>query len=198
MVARVQLQGQSESRSEEHLDAPPTHHSGAHHLPAAVGRADRVSGTALVIHDLGYQRTLEESARRNESLARLGTLVAGLAHEMRNPLAGIKGAAQLLEARLARAADLGEYTAVISREVNRLAALVEDLLALGAPPKPRLAPLNIHRVIQHVVARGRPELRARRNSTTVRVRPEPARRPRPTTPSSARCFSTCSGTPSKR
>ena len=70
------------------------------------GKRDRVSGVALVIHDLSYQRTLEDSARRNESLARLGTLVAGLAHEVRNPLAGIKGAAQLLEARLAAQADL--------------------------------------------------------------------------------------------
>jgi nitrogen-specific signal transduction histidine kinase len=50
-----------------------------------------VSGAVLVIHDLGYQKTLEQAARRNESLARLGAMVAGLAHEVRNPLAGIKG-----------------------------------------------------------------------------------------------------------
>jgi two-component system nitrogen regulation sensor histidine kinase GlnL len=151
MVTRVQAQGQSESRSEEHL----VRHRRS--IPVRVtclplwDEDDRVSGTALVIHDLGYQKTLEESARRNESLARLGTMVAGLAHEVRNPLAGIKGAAQLLAARLAAQTELTEYTEVITREVNRLSALVEDLLTLGAPPKPRLAPLNIHRVIQQVV-----------------------------------------------
>src|SRR5690606_19629851 len=112
----------------------------------------------LVIHDLGYQRTLEESARRHESLARLGTLVAGLAHEVRNPLAGIKGAAQLLEHHPSAGAALAEYTAVITREVNRLSALVEDLLTLGAPPKPRLAPVNVHRILQEVVAVLQPEL----------------------------------------
>jgi two-component system nitrogen regulation sensor histidine kinase GlnL len=152
MVMHVQTHGQSESRSEERLTR------GRRATPVRVtclplfDVADRVSGTALVIHDLGYQKTLEESARRNESLARLGTMVAGLAHEVRNPLAGIKGAAQLLQARLVDQPELGEYTAVISREVNRLSRLVEDLLALGAPPKPRLAPVNIHRVIQQVVA----------------------------------------------
>ena len=104
MVMRVQAQAQSESRSEERLMR------GRRSIPVRItclplwDVADRVSGTALVIHDLGYQKTLEETARRNESLARLGTMVAGLAHEVRNPLAGIKGAAQLLEARLARAA----------------------------------------------------------------------------------------------
>ena len=152
MVARVQDLGQSESRSEENLMRR------RHSVPVRItclplwDSEDAVSGTALVIHDLGYQKTLEEAARRNESLARLGTMVAGLAHEVRNPLAGIKGAAQLLEARIAGQDELAEYTTVITREVNRLTALVEDLLTLGAPPKPRLAPINIHRILQQVVA----------------------------------------------
>ena len=157
MVTRVETQGQSESRSEEQL----VRHRRS--IPVRItclplwDAHDSISGTALVIHDLGYQKTLEEAAHRNESLARLGTMVAGLAHEVRNPLAGIKGAAQLLEARLADQPELSEYTGVIAREVNRLSALVEDLLTLGAPPKPRLAPLNIHRVIQQVVSVIEPE-----------------------------------------
>lgn len=151
MIDRVQRQGQSESRGEESIEFRGASVSVRITCLPLWDRDDRVHGTALVIHDLSYQKTLEESARRNESLARLGTLVAGLAHEVRNPLAGIKGAAQLLEGRLAADPSLAEYTQVITREVNRLSALVEDLLTLGAPPKPRLASLNIHRVIQHVV-----------------------------------------------
>ncbi len=152
MIAHVHAQGQSESRSEEALVR------GRRSIPVRItclplwNRGDEVSGTVVVIHDLGYTKTLEESVRRNESLARLGTMVAGLAHEVRNPLAGIKGAAQLLAARVASQPDLTEYTGVIGREVDRLSALVEDLLTLGAPPKPRLNTLNIHRVIQQVVA----------------------------------------------
>jgi two-component system nitrogen regulation sensor histidine kinase GlnL len=150
MVARVQQFGQSESRSQEQLVRRRRSTPVRITCVPLWDKQDRVSGTALVIHDLGHQKMLEEAARRNQSLARLGTMVAGLAHEVRNPLAGIKGAAQLLAARLEDRAELTEYTAVISREVNRLTALVEDLLTLGAPPKPRLAALNIHRVIQHV------------------------------------------------
>ncbi len=158
IVQRVTTLGQSESRNEEWLVR------NRRAVPVRItcsplwNERDEVAGTALVIHDLGYQRTLEESVRRNESLARLGTLVAGLAHEVRNPLAGIKGAAQLLASHADAAPTLGEYTTVIVREVDRLSALVEDLLTLGAPPKPRLAPLNVHRIIQEVVAVAQPEL----------------------------------------
>ncbi len=161
MVGRVQKHGQSESRAEEHLvrgrRKTPVHVTC---LPLWDDR-DLVNGAALVIRDLSYQKTLEESTRRNESLASLGTLVAGLAHEVRNPLAGIRGAAQLLEGRLAQQPELAEYTAVITREATRLSALVEDLLTLGSPPRPRLAPLNIHRVIRHVTSLTEAEMRER-------------------------------------
>ena len=157
MVDRVMRLGQSESRTDDWLMR------GRRQIPVRVTCSplwanDQVSGVALVIHDLGYQRTLEDSARRHESLARLGTMVAGLAHEVRNPLAGIKGAAQLLQHHPSASPDLAEYTEVIAREVNRLSALVEDLLTLGAPPKPRLAEANVHRIIQNVVAVVEPEL----------------------------------------
>ena len=160
MVARVQRQGQSESRGEEQIDL--RHRT----VPVRLSciplwdQADRIRGTALVIHDLSHQRRLEESARRNESLAGLGTLVPPRPRGA-DPLAGIKGAAQLLEGGSTRRADLRQYTTVIVREVDRLSRLVEDLLALGAPPKPRLAALNIHRVIQHVLALAGEELTQR-------------------------------------
>ncbi|MGD9763060.1 MAG: nitrogen regulation protein NR(II) [Candidatus Binatia bacterium] len=158
MVTRVQTLGQSEARNEEAL---------AHRRRTVPARltclplwdgGDQVSGTALIIHDLSYQYALQDSARRDESLARLATLVAGLAHEVRNPLAGIAGAAQLLEQRVAGEPSLAEYTAVIAHESRRLSALVEDLLTFGTPAQPRLARTNIHRVIHQVVATLQPEL----------------------------------------
>lgn len=151
MVRRVRDTGQRESRREESLRWR------FRTVPARItchpiwDAERRLRGTALVVHDLTHQVKLEESVRRSESLASLGTLVAGLAHEIRNPLAGIKGAAQLLEGRLAAQADLREYTGVITREANRLSALVEDLLVMGTPARPRLERLNIHRVLQHVL-----------------------------------------------
>jgi two-component system nitrogen regulation sensor histidine kinase GlnL len=152
MVQRVHDTGKSEAQGEARL------HRRGRRIPVRIGclpvwdTHDQIRGTTIVIQDLSHHRQLEESARRNENLARLGSLVAGLAHEIKNPLAGIKGAAQLLERRLASQPELHDFTGVISREVDRLSALVEDLLTLGARPGPELVPLNIHVVIQHVLS----------------------------------------------
>ncbi len=86
------------------------------------------------------------------------SLVRNLAHEVKNPLGGIRGAAQLLALELGqRPADnmeLAEYTELIIRECDRLKALVDSLLG---PSKPlQLTRLNVHRLVEHVakVAQG--------------------------------------------
>jgi two-component system nitrogen regulation sensor histidine kinase GlnL len=77
----------------------------------------------------------------------LSASLKGLAHELRNPLAGIKGAAQLLARR--SEGDALELTALIEGEVERLAALVDRLLS-PAPPRP-FELLNIHGVLERVL-----------------------------------------------
>jgi two-component system nitrogen regulation sensor histidine kinase GlnL len=78
----------------------------------------------------------------------LSAALKGLAHELRNPLAGLKGAAQLL-ARRAVDADARELTGLIESEVERLTALLDRLLS-PAPPRP-FEPLNIHAVLERVL-----------------------------------------------
>ena len=78
----------------------------------------------------------------------LSAALRGLAHELRNPLAGLKGAAQLL-ARRAGDDDARELTGLIGSEVDRLAALLDRLLS-PAPPRP-FEPLNIHAVLERVL-----------------------------------------------
>ena len=93
-----------------------------------------------------HQRILRENAL----LAQLGgsrAMVRQLAHEIKNPLGGLRGAAQLLERELKDAA-LKEYTTVIISEADRLVALVDALLGPGQPP--RKEPVNIHELVQHV------------------------------------------------
>jgi len=75
-------------------------------------------------------------------------LIRNLAHEIKNPLGGIRGAAQLLEHELAERPDLKEYTAVIKEEALRLQSLVDRMLM----PNQRYAPteVNIHEVLERV------------------------------------------------
>src|SRR5262245_38835260 len=80
----------------------------------------RRAGTALILQDLSVQRNLETDVRRAEHLAELGTLVAGLAHEIRNPLGGIRGAVQLLAAEIGPHPAAREYIDLVLREVDRL------------------------------------------------------------------------------
>ncbi|MEK6748441.1 MAG: nitrogen regulation protein NR(II) [Pseudomonadota bacterium] len=77
----------------------------------------------------------------------LRALLRGLAHEVKNPLGGLRGAAQLLERELPSAA-LQEYTQVIIQEADRLQNLVDHLL--GPHQLPRRQHLNLHEVLEHV------------------------------------------------
>jgi two-component system nitrogen regulation sensor histidine kinase GlnL len=76
-------------------------------------------------------------------------IIRQLAHEVKNPLGGLRGAAQLLERQLS-SADLKAYTHVIIDEADRLAALVDGILRAGG--KPRLETVNIHQITEHVAS----------------------------------------------
>lgn len=75
------------------------------------------------------------------------TLLRGMAHEIKNPLGGLRGAAQLLEKELPNDS-LKEYTQVIIAEADRLQNLLDRMLGPNSPP--RKHPLNIHSVLEHV------------------------------------------------
>ena len=76
-------------------------------------------------------------------------LVRGMAHEIKNPLGGIRGAAQLLDREL-QSADLREYTQVIIDEADRLRSLVDRML--GPNKAPKLICTNVHEVLERVRA----------------------------------------------
>ena len=84
------------------------------------------------------ERMIDQQAANRE-------LIRNLAHEIRNPLGGLRGSAQLLEHELDQP-ELKEYTQVIIKEADRLQALMDRLLTPHRTP--RLAPLNIHEVLE--------------------------------------------------
>ncbi len=93
-----------------------------------------------------HQRITRETAL----LTQIGgsrAMIRQLAHEIKNPLGGLRGAAQLLARQLADAS-MREYTSVIISEADRLAALVDSLL--GPVHSPRKEPVNIHEILQHI------------------------------------------------
>ncbi len=87
----------------------------------------------------------EESNLSTQQAAR--ALVKGVAHEIKNPLGGIRGAAQLLSKQLI-GSELEDYTSVIINEVDRLRVLVDRML--GPKGLPKVTQVNIHEVLEHV------------------------------------------------
>lgn len=105
-------------------------------------------GTLVVFQDLTELRRLESELERIDHLASLGKVSAQLAHEIRNPLASMRGAAQMLESGSGRDAKLAS---LIVREADRLAALVDASLQLARPPPPSLEPVAVHEVVAETI-----------------------------------------------
>ena len=111
----------------------------------------RLAGSVLLLRDRTLRQAMEEDLRRSDRLALLGKLAAGLAHEIKNPLGGIKGAAQLIRAEVAHDASLLENTDIMIREVDRVNQLLDQLLDLARPAGLQVEPLNVHELLEHVL-----------------------------------------------
>jgi two-component system sensor histidine kinase PilS (NtrC family) len=97
---------------------------------------DHVIGRVVNFQDLTELRRLEQHARRAERLATVGHLAAGIAHEIRNPLASISGSIELLRRSPQASDDDRTLMAIVHREIQRLNALIGDVLDY-ANPKPK-------------------------------------------------------------
>lgn len=95
-----------------------------------------------------------------ESMARLGEMTAGAAHEMNNPLAVIRGRAQLLASRLGES-DLGSSVQALVRAADHLSGLISELNRLACVDGPQLAEVSIEDVIERALARAEERLSAR-------------------------------------
>ena len=114
------------------------------------GRSGHVEAAVAVLRDVSRIKQLEAEVRRGETLAAVGRMAVGLAHEIRNPLSAIRGAVQLLQRELGDEARWGEYTGVLLNEVGRVNRIIEMLLDLGRPVTLRLVPLNVHQLLERV------------------------------------------------
>jgi len=118
------------------------------HLHCVVSPAETPQAALVVeLRELDQQIKIERESRMQEQQEANRELIRNLAHEIKNPLGGIRGAAQLLERELADA-EQREFTQVIVKEVDRLQSLLNRLLTPSRLP--RVAPLNIHEVVERV------------------------------------------------
>ncbi len=114
-----------------------------------MSEAGEPTGVVILFHDLLHEKSAAEAASSGDLALRLSP--AGLAHEVKNPLTGIKGAAELLAGMYPGDARVQQYCGVISDGANRIASLVEQVLAVSAPQRMAQEPLNIHLVLHQAL-----------------------------------------------
>lgn len=124
-------------------------------ISAILDKVGETLGAVLVVRDLRRLNALQESQRPAERLTAFGVLAAAMAHEIKNPLLGIRGAAQLLREELTTA-DAREYTDVIIREADRVNVLMEEMLDFARPHPLSRTLVNVHEVLDSVIALERP------------------------------------------
>jgi len=109
-------------------------------------------GALIVFQDLTEVKKLERQARFNEQLAAVGELAAGIAHEIRNPLASISGSVQVLSNELTVGSAERRLMEIIVSESNRLSKILEEFLRFVRPQERRVAffdvATNIHEVLE--------------------------------------------------
>ncbi|MBI5699708.1 PAS domain S-box protein [Candidatus Saganbacteria bacterium] len=105
------------------------------------------SGALLLISDLTEVKELENKVRRADKLGALGTMAAGMAHEIKNPLSSMKVLSQLLPIKYQDEEFRGKFIEIMPREISRIDRIVESLLGFARATSPKFTKLNIQTVL---------------------------------------------------
>lgn len=109
------------------------------------------AGSSFVIKDFTRQKEMEEAVQHAEQFASLGQLAAGLAHEIKNPLAGIQGAIEVIRERIEDQSQRQILSQVLA-EVTRIDKTVHGLLNYAKPKPPQLSPIALMEPLQRMIS----------------------------------------------
>ncbi|HJX89300.1 MAG TPA: PAS domain S-box protein [Pyrinomonadaceae bacterium] len=132
-----------------------------------------VSERAIFIaQDITKRAELEASLRQSEMMSLLGSLVAGVAHEVRNPLFGISSILDAFETRFSDRTEYIRYTSVLREEIGRLTVLMEELLEYGKPFRGELYLVSMEEMVSRSIRACMPAAEVARVSLVGEVEPD--------------------------
>lgn len=122
------------------------------HLSVGEFVVDGESHFTGIVHDLSRRAELEERLREATALARLGEMAAVIAHEVKNPLAAVRGAVQVIGSRLSGQANDAAIIKEIIARLDALNDLIQDLLVFARPPAPKPVRVNLRTLVESVAS----------------------------------------------
>jgi two-component system sensor histidine kinase PilS (NtrC family) len=122
-------------------------------ISASLLRDDKnaVRGIILVFQDITKLVEMEEKVRRQEQLAMVGSLAAGIAHEIRNPLASLSGSIQVLQGELDLKGDEKHLMDIVVRETDRLNTIITDFLEYARPQTPQAEQILLSSILDETI-----------------------------------------------
>lgn len=120
----------------------------------------------VVLQDLTEIRKLEFNMRQSEKMAAVGQLAAGIAHEIRNPLAGISGSIELLSQTSENDEDK-RLIKIVLKEIDRLNRLISEFLDFAKPEKPPVDPVNLVPLMEAVIEHVRSDVKVSAQSVKI-------------------------------
>jgi len=124
----------------------------------------------LLIQDTSLIKELQKTSQQIEHLSTLNVLTTGMAHEIRNPLSGIRGSAQLLLKDL-ESDEQREYIEIVIAEVDRINRLVKKMMNLTRPTSDDFKLINIHRILEETLTLERETLKRKEGKFVQRYDP---------------------------
>lgn len=123
--------------------------------------AGETTGLVITFQDLTDVRAMEETSRRQDRLAAVGRVAAGIAHEIRNPLAAMRGAIQVLHSETQAESSEAQLMEIILRESDRLNKIIADFLTYARPRMGAFANLDLREPLKETftLLRHSPEIR---------------------------------------
>lgn len=129
------------------------------------GEHPDVKGVILIINDVSLVKQMEDAKKDAEKFRALAEMSAGLAHEIRNPLASIRGAAQEIRSSIFADEDSQKLLSIVIRESDRLDKIIKDFLTFSSEKPIDFIPVNLSALLHEVIAL----LKARESTKKVSI-----------------------------
>lgn len=137
-------------------------------FPITVNTSDSV-GEVMLLRDVTDIKRLENELQRNERLAVVGKMAAGVAHELRNPLSSIKGLALLMQSKIDATEDSENFAKTFVAEVERLNRSISELLDYARPSKLNFEPVSLADIVSETLVLLGPDFTNNKVEVTTQI-----------------------------